>query len=91
LFSPETVHDFTDHEIARLATESEEIAAERVRCTEKLAVLEAGLRDLKRLDKHRTVTLGKSSSSFESLFNCDVLSYFDSKSAGYYKYTHVYL
>ena len=61
LFNPEMVYSLTENEIARLAAETEETAVERVRCTEKLAVLEAGLLDLKRLDKYRFVPSGKKS------------------------------
>jgi hypothetical protein len=68
LFSPEKVFDLAEDEITRLAAESEETAAERGRCTEKLAVLEASLRNLKRLDNHRTVTSGKSRFSLRLFF-----------------------
>jgi len=61
LFSPEVVQGMTAKEIASIAAESPAVDAERRQCAERLAVLEAGLRDLKILDKHRPSIGGKSS------------------------------
>lgn len=47
LFCPEDVFDLSNETIAILAAEDEESAAERARCSEKLKVLENGLRELK--------------------------------------------
>ena len=69
LFNAEKVYELAEDEITRLAAEGEETAAERTRCSNKLAVLEAGLRNLKRLDNRRSLTPGKNSSS--SFFRCD--------------------
>lgn len=44
----------TENDVARLAGENEEAIAERKRCTEKLLILDAGLRDLKRFEKHQS-------------------------------------
>jgi len=63
LFNPESVYDLTDNDITRLAAEREETAAGRHRCFEKLTTLEAGLLELKRLDKHRSVASDKGRSS----------------------------
>ena len=59
LFTPENVFNLAPEEIARLAAETGEAAAERGRCEEKLDVLTAALLDLKRLDKHGSVSAGK--------------------------------
>jgi hypothetical protein len=63
LFNPDTVYDVTAEEIQRLVGESEDTAAERARCLEKLAVLEGGLQDLKRLESRCP---GMMSRGFES-------------------------
>lgn len=55
LFSPDVVLEMKDEDVSRLAAESEETSAERSRYEEKLIVLESGLSDLQRLDKHRTL------------------------------------
>ncbi|KAF2703656.1 hypothetical protein K504DRAFT_443514 [Pleomassaria siparia CBS 279.74] len=59
LFTPETVHDLDEDEVNRLAGESKETTEERIKCTEKLAILDGGLHDLKRLDNHRYAAPGK--------------------------------
>ncbi len=55
LFSPEKVYCLSDADVRRIAAESDEAVAERARLEEKLGTLEAGLRDLRRLDKHRVL------------------------------------
>lgn len=55
VFSPDVVFELDDQEIHRIVAESDETSAERSRCVEKLEVLEDGLRNLKRLDKHRSI------------------------------------
>lgn len=57
LLSPDVVCDLTDVDVHRIAGESNESAAERVRVMQKLQVLEAGMVELKRLKKHNPSTL----------------------------------
>ncbi|KAK3306692.1 P-loop containing nucleoside triphosphate hydrolase protein [Chaetomium strumarium] len=52
ILSPEIVCDLSDEEVKHIAGESNESAAERAQATEKLAVLENALADLKRLKVH---------------------------------------
>lgn len=59
LFTPQRVYDLIDDDISRLATESEQTRSERARYTEEVSALETALSDLRRLDKHRSVILGK--------------------------------
>ncbi|KAK3614949.1 hypothetical protein LTR22_027618 [Elasticomyces elasticus] len=54
--SPEVVQDTTATEVAYIVAKSPSIGAERLQCSERLAVLESGLRDLNILDKHRSST-----------------------------------
>ncbi|KAK3175407.1 hypothetical protein K4F52_010291 [Lecanicillium sp. MT-2017a] len=58
LFHAEVVLDLDDDEVIRLAQESDDAADRRSRCIEKLAVLEAGKDDLKRLEAHRSLITG---------------------------------
>ncbi|KAK3618030.1 hypothetical protein LTR22_026516 [Elasticomyces elasticus] len=53
LFTPEVVQRLTAEEIAGVAAESHAIDIERQQCADRQAALEAGLQDLKVLDKHR--------------------------------------
>ena len=58
LFTSDRLQHLTEKEISSLATESEDAVIQRSHCTEKLAVLEAGLCELQALDKHRAVSHG---------------------------------
>lgn len=49
LFCPEDVLDMDDEVVANLAAEEEDMVVERNRCSEKLRVLENGLKELKNL------------------------------------------
>ena len=57
LFLPETIWDLTDDQVAQLAKESEALSSERIRCREKLVVLDEAKCDLKQLDIHRPSSL----------------------------------
>ncbi|KAM3500282.1 hypothetical protein MY10362_006537 [Beauveria mimosiformis] len=59
LFPSETMLDLRDDEIAHIATESDAMMLERIRYNEKLVTLEGAKDDLKQLDIHRTLDLGK--------------------------------
>ncbi|OCK86956.1 interferon-induced GTP-binding protein Mx [Cenococcum geophilum 1.58] len=63
LFHPESICDMAEEDINRLTMESEGYSTERKRCSERLAVLEAGLGDLKRLNKHRPIIVENSLST----------------------------
>jgi hypothetical protein len=52
LFCPENVLDIDDETVTALAAEDEESSIERRRCSEKLKVLEDGLRELKRVQEY---------------------------------------
>lgn len=51
--------DLDDVDVMRLARESEDVVKRRLQCKEKLAVLDAGKDDLKRLDAHRSLSTGR--------------------------------
>lgn len=57
LICPEDVLDFDDTMVATLASEDEESSAERAQCTEKLKVLEDGLRALKSVQEYPSVPM----------------------------------
>ena len=52
LFIPQMVNNLTEDEIARLAGENQDITSRRSRCVEELNILQAGIRDLRKLDGH---------------------------------------
>lgn len=59
LFDPVFVSSMAEEDINRLSAESEGHSNERKRCSERLAVLEAGLSDLQPLNRHRPIMVGK--------------------------------
>ena len=61
LFRPEMIHEMSEEEAFQLASETEDTTSQRDKCLERLAVLQAGLYDLRNLDKHRSSSQSKSS------------------------------
>lgn len=47
------IHEMSDAEVSMLASETEDTTSKRERCMNRLAVLEAGMHDLKSLDRHK--------------------------------------
>jgi hypothetical protein len=54
LLNPEKIFDMENDEIRALAGKSSSTGPERARCAEKRDVLVSGLRELQRLDTHRS-------------------------------------
>ncbi|KAK4552409.1 hypothetical protein LTR86_010423 [Recurvomyces mirabilis] len=65
LFTPEVLQAMTTKDIAAIVAESPETGAERRQCNERLAVLEAGLQNLKVLDRHRPGSANDGSQDIE--------------------------
>lgn len=61
LLRPEMIHEMPEEEIFQLASETEDTTNQREKCMERLAVLQAGLHELRSLDKHRLSSQSKSS------------------------------
>ena len=59
LFSPEDVVDIDETTVTALASENEETSKERVRCSEKLKVLEDGLKALQNVRNMRPIPQGE--------------------------------
>ncbi|KAF2753117.1 hypothetical protein EJ05DRAFT_445395 [Pseudovirgaria hyperparasitica] len=55
LFAPATVFDIDDTTVRTIASENEESVTERVRCSEKLNILEEGMVELKKLRKFQPI------------------------------------
>ncbi|OJD21480.1 hypothetical protein ACJ73_07178 [Blastomyces percursus] len=66
LFTPETVFALTDDITKRIAGECEESVTERTRLTERLQVLESGLRDLRRMQNYPRKPVCQENLSFGS-------------------------
>ena len=60
LFIPEMIHEMSEEEVSQLASETEDTTIQRNKCMERLAVLQAGIHDLRSLDKHRLSPQSKS-------------------------------
>lgn len=60
LFSPADVFDIDDATVASLASESEESSTERTLCSEKLKILEDGLRALQNAQEISSIPQGMS-------------------------------
>ena len=61
LLRPEMIHEMSEEEIFQLASETEDTTNQREKCMERLTVLQAGLHELRSLDKHRLSSQSKSS------------------------------
>lgn len=59
LFDRDTIDKLDRSEVFRLASEKPETTAERDRITQKLAILQSCLDDLRRLDNHQISLNGK--------------------------------
>jgi hypothetical protein len=59
LFDRDTIDNLDRSEVIKLARERPETTAERDRITQKLAVLQSCLNDLRRLDNHQISLEGK--------------------------------
>jgi len=59
LFRPEVIHEMSEEEISQLASETEDTTNQRDKCMERLTVLQAGLHELRSLDKHRLSSQSK--------------------------------
>jgi hypothetical protein len=53
LLRPEMIHEMSEEEIFQLASETQDTTNQREKCMERLVVLQAGLHELRSLDKHR--------------------------------------
>lgn len=53
------IHEMSEEEIFQLASETEDTTNHRAKCMDRLTVLQAGLHELRSLDKHRLSTQSK--------------------------------
>jgi hypothetical protein len=59
LLRPEMINEMSEEEIFQLASETEDTTNQREKYMERLAVLQAGLHELRSLDKHRLSSQSK--------------------------------
>lgn len=65
MFGPATVYEMKSEDILSMTLENEDTASERKRCSEKLIAFEAASFELRRLDRHHSMTVKKQATTLK--------------------------